>query len=118
MLLTISQRLERIPYPIRTVTAEEANTECQQNGGDIIDVREAAERENDPIDGSIHIPRGVLEMQALEKFKQAEQPLYIHCASGARAQLAAEQLIAMGYQNVSAISCALPAVKDALNQQG
>lgn len=114
MLLTIKQRLERIPYPIRTVTAEEAKAECAQNGGTVLDVREATERDNSPVDGSLHIPRGVLEMQALEKFKDADTPLYLHCASGARAQLAAEQLIALGYQHVSAISCELPAVQRAL----
>ena len=116
MLLTIKQRLDRIPYPIRIVTAEEAKTECAQNGGTDLDVREAAERDKSPVDGSMHIPRGVLEMQALEKFKDAETPLYLHCASGVRAKLAAEQLIALGYQNVSAISCELPAVKSALGK--
>lgn len=114
MLLTIKQRLERIPYPIRTVSAEEAKTECAQNGGTVLDVREAAEREKSPVEGSLHIPRGVLEMQALERFKDADTPLYLHCASGARAKLAAEQLIALGYQNVTAISCELAAVQSAL----
>ncbi len=116
MLLSVKQRLERIPYPIRTVTAEEASAEVKQNGGTVLDVREAAEREQSPVAGSMHIPRGVLEMQAVEKFKDATVPLYIHCASGARAQLAAEQLIAMGYENVTAITCELKKVQEALGK--
>ena len=35
----------------------------------------------------------------------ADMEIYLHCASGGRAALAAEQLQRIGYTNVKAISC-------------
>ncbi|MEW9796568.1 rhodanese-like domain-containing protein [Alteromonas sp. CYL-A6] len=115
MVLTIPERLQKIPAAVRKVTAAEAKAECEQNGGVVIDVRESAEREENPVSGSVHIPRGVLEMKACEQFRDPQTPIYIHCASGVRAQLAAEQLHNMGYDRVSAITCDLTKVKDVLH---
>ena len=70
-----------------------------------IDVREPAEFNASPIDNSIHIPRGILEMTIAKHCPDPEMKIYLHCASGGRAALAAEQLQRIGYQNVSAISC-------------
>lgn len=36
--------------------------------------------------------------------KDSEAEIFVHCASGGRATLAAEQLQRMGYKNVKAIS--------------
>ena len=76
-------------------------------------LRESAEVANQPVPSALHIPRGVLEMKALEQFKDASAPLYIHCASGVRAKLAAEQLIKMGYENVSVVTCPVPTINQA-----
>ena len=54
---------------------------------------------------SYNIPRGVLEMKITEVCPDANAPIYLHCASGGRARLAAEQLLRMGYLRVAAISC-------------
>ena len=35
----------------------------------------------------------------------AERPIYLHCATGGRATLAAEQLQRIGYNKVTVISC-------------
>ncbi|WP_407080220.1 rhodanese-like domain-containing protein [Alteromonas aquimaris] len=101
----MQQRLQSISPLVRKVTAQEAAKECAQNKGTVLDVREPAECETSPVKASINIPRGVLEMKIIEKFKDPNHPFYIHCASGVRAQLAAEQLIHMGYTTVSAITC-------------
>lgn len=98
---------------LRTVSAEQAASECRINSGILIDVRESAEVANQPVPSALHIPRGVLEMKALEQFKDASAPLYIHCASGVRAKLAAEQLIKMGYENVSVVTCPVPTINQA-----
>jgi len=116
MLIDIKTRLNNIDVDIRTVTAEQATTELKQNNGTLIDVREAAEVASQPVAASLHIPRGVLEMKALEMFKDATTPLYIHCASGVRAKLAAEQLSKMGYSNISVVTCAVSAINDASQQ--
>lgn len=114
MLLTVQQRLQMIGDTIRKVTAQQAAEERKAVDGVVIDVREPAECEADPVADSVAIPRGLLEMKALEMFPDPATPIYIHCASGARAQLAAEQLTKMGYNNVTAITCKLPDVKTAL----
>ena len=110
MLIDIKTRLKNIDVHLRTVSAEQAASECRNNNGSLIDVREVAEVANQPVPSALHIPRGVLEMKALEQFKDASTPLYIHCASGVRAKLAAEQLIKMGYENVSVVTCPIPTI--------
>ena len=82
MLIDMKTRIENIDVNLRTVSAEQAASECRNNSGILIDVRESAEVANQPVPSALHIPRGVLEMKALEQFKDASAPLYIHCASG------------------------------------
>lgn len=115
MLKTIQERVSAISVPIRKVSAAEAAQETQSNHGLIIDVREPGEVEQSPTPGTINIPRGVLEMQLLEKEKDARRPIYVHCASGVRAQLAAEQLSLMGYENVAVLTCDIPTIQKALS---
>ena len=44
-------------------------------------------------------------MKLVEIEKDAERPIYLHCATGGRATLAAEQLQRIGYNKVTVISC-------------
>ncbi|MBT3136741.1 rhodanese-like domain-containing protein [Alteromonas sp. ALT199] len=113
MLIDIKSRINNIDFDIRSVTAEQAFSELQHNNGTLIDVREASEVEKQPVPTALHIPRGILEMKALERFKDASTPLYIHCASGIRAKLAAEQLMNMGYDRVSVVTCSVPIINQA-----
>lgn len=87
--------------------------EAATNNGTVIDVREPEEVQAKPASASINIPRGVLEMLVTEKIRDADHPIYIHCASGARALLAAEQLERIGYKSVSVISCPIDSVCEA-----
>ena len=77
--------------------------------GDVVfvDVRDAAERAAGSIAGSIHSPRGFLELCA-----DPESPMYqevfgsgrrlvLYCASGVRSALAARNLVEMGVAEVS-----------------
>ncbi|NMH61218.1 rhodanese-like domain-containing protein [Alteromonas ponticola] len=112
MILNIQQRLQSISPLVRKVTAVEAAKECTKNHGTVIDVREPSECEASPTKGSINIPRGVLEMKIIDQFKDPGHPFYLHCASGVRAQLAAEQLLNMGYTSVSAITCNIKSIAE------
>ncbi|MDO6567672.1 rhodanese-like domain-containing protein [Alteromonas sp. 1_MG-2023] len=107
MLIDIPTRLANIAFPLRCITAKEATQEISSNHGLLIDVREPAEATSSPVPAAINIPRGVLEMKVLEKCKDAKFPIYIHCASGIRAKLAAEQLMSMGYENISVVTCSI-----------
>jgi phage shock protein E len=70
----------------------------------VVDVRELQEASQRPVAGSINIPRGVLEMKITEHTQDSSTAICVHCASGARATLAAEQLMRLGFTNVRAIS--------------
>lgn len=88
---------------VRTLCAEEAAQEIALRGGLVIDVREGSEVAARPSASATHIPRGVLEVHIGKHCEDPDQPIYVHCAAGGRATLAAEQLQRMGYRSVTAI---------------
>ncbi|MDN3638638.1 rhodanese-like domain-containing protein [Simiduia curdlanivorans] len=109
-LLTVPALVAEARTKVRCITAAQAKIEIAANQGLLLDVREPAEAALKSVAGAINVPRGVLEMKMGELCSCAEQPIYIHCATGGRAALAAEQLVRMGYQQVSAITCAVDQV--------
>lgn len=115
MLIDIPTRIKNIPFPLRCISAQQAAAEMADNGGLLIDVREPAEVEACPVSRAINFPRGILEMRMLEAVKDPTHPLYIHCASGVRAKLAAEQLLTMGYENVNVVTCSINDIKCAVD---
>lgn len=104
-MLTIPQLVELAGRKIRYVDARTAFAESRNGNGLIIDVREADEVSEKPVEGSLNIPRGVLEMKLLSLVPEQDRPVYLHCASNVRATLAGEQLQRLGYTAVSVISC-------------
>jgi len=113
MLMTVPELVAQVRAELRLLDAAAALPECEQKKGVLIDVREPAEVQAKASQGSMNIPRGVLEMTVLEKIKDASHPIYIHCASGVRASLAAEQLKRVGYSDITVITCSIDAVCDA-----
>ena len=112
-MLTIPELIKETCQSVQSIDAKTAYAEQQANDGVFVDVREPGEVSVSPVAGSVNIPRGVLEMKITEICTEADTPIYIHCASGARAKLAAKQLQRMGYTQVQAISCALKEVNSA-----
>jgi len=107
MLKSVPELIAEASDNLRCLNAQSAFLECGEKGGHIIDVREPGEVDVHPVPGSINIPRGVLEMKITELSQDPQTPLYVHCASSARARLAGEQLQRMGYEKVTVISCNL-----------
>jgi rhodanese-related sulfurtransferase len=105
MLLTIQDLLAQASSNLKCLPAEQALDNCKAQNGTLIDVREPNEVAEKPVKGAINIPRGVLEMQALQKFPDENHPLFLHCASSVRAKLAAEQLQRLGYKDVTVLTC-------------
>jgi sulfur-carrier protein adenylyltransferase/sulfurtransferase len=66
----------------------------------LIDVREQNEVLNGAIEGSVNIPRGILELQIDAVVPNPEQFVVLYCAGGARSALAAQTLHTMGYHHV------------------
>ena len=83
---------------------------AHQNGGApvmvpaVIDVREADEHAQGMIPGTIHIPRGFLELRIERAVPDRAAPVVVYCASGTRSVLAARSLVELGYTNVRSLA--------------
>lgn len=110
MLVTVPELVAKIKVSINTLTAVEAKNLLVKGNAILIDVREPSEFAQQSPSGAINIPRGLIEMKMLQLYPDAEQVIFVHCATGARACFAAEQLQRLGYKNVTAITCALDEV--------
>ena len=104
-ILSVPQLVGLAAEHVRRVDALTAKKMRCETPGVLIDVRESVESQALPTKNSINIPRGVLEMKIAELCPDAQAHIYIHCATGGRATLAAEQLQRMGYQQVTVIAC-------------
>ena len=112
MLKTVPELVAEARAGLRCVDAATALSEMKENGGAIIDVRELVEVNNLAAPISVHIPRGILEMKIADVIPDENHPIYLHCASGGRATLAARQLLNMGYTQVTVVTCPINTVKE------
>lgn len=96
------QLLARIKSEIREIGAGELAAHLD-NQLTVIDVRERDEFVQGYIPGSIFIPRGYLELQIEQWQPDRDAPIVIYCAGGVRSALAAHNLQALGYNNVSSL---------------
>ena len=104
MLKTIPEVIAQARESLTIIAAADAIVLAKQKNGVIIDVREPSEYAEKSAEGTINIPRGLLEMQMLQRYPDEAQTIFLHCATGARAILSAEQLKRVGYLNVSVIT--------------
>lgn len=111
MLKTVPELVAEARAGLRCVDAATALSELKENDGTIVDVRELVEVNNLAAPLSVHIPRGILEMKIAEVIPDENHPIYLHCASGGRATLAAQQLEKMGYTRVSVVTCPIDTVR-------
>ena len=107
MLKTIPEIIAKARESLNTITAADAVVKCKHDKGIVIDVRESAEFNEKSAGGAINMPRGLLEMKMLQLHPNEDLAIFIHCATGARATLSAEQLKRVGYKNVWVITCML-----------
>ncbi|HEX7839807.1 MAG TPA: molybdopterin-synthase adenylyltransferase MoeB [Kofleriaceae bacterium] len=70
----------------------------------LIDVREPDEHAQGMIPGTLHIPRGFLELRIERNVPDRDTPVVIYCASGTRSVLAARSLGELGYTNVASLA--------------
>lgn len=66
----------------------------------LIDVREESEWAKGHIPGAIHIGKGVIERDIVQKVPEKSTTLVLYCGGGYRSALAADNLQKMGYTHV------------------
>ncbi|HET9620636.1 MAG TPA: molybdopterin-synthase adenylyltransferase MoeB [Kofleriaceae bacterium] len=70
----------------------------------VIDVREPDEHAQGMIPGTVHIPRGFLELRIERNVPDRDTPVVLYCASGTRSVLAARSLSELGYRDVRSLA--------------
>lgn len=113
------QRVSEAKQRVENLSVDQTARELE-NGALLVDLRESEERrEHGVIQGSVHMPRGLLEFYAdptLPYHRQELQPdrrIILHCASGGRSALGAATLKEMGYTNVAHLDGGIRAWQEA-----
>ena len=105
---------------IKTISTDEAYDLTSNNQCNLIDIRDVRELEKEGrVEGSLHIPRGMLEFWIDPNsayYKQGKidpsKEIVLFCAGGLRSALAAKSLQDMGFKNVSHVDGGFSAIKD------
>jgi rhodanese-related sulfurtransferase len=69
-------------------------------GANLIDVREDNEWEAGHAKGALHLARGIIERDIVDRFPEKDTELVLYCGGGFRSALSADMLQKMGYTNV------------------
>jgi rhodanese-related sulfurtransferase len=93
----------------------ENTIERLSKGASLIDVREDSEFSIGHAEGSIHLGRGIIERDIVERFPDKTSELILYCGGGFRSALAADNLQKMGYTNVFSMIGGWKAWKDKHN---
>jgi len=72
----------------------------RQSGYIILDVRTEEEYAEGHIPGAILIPDYEIEKRAEKELPDKDQLILVHCRSGRRSKIAAQQLVSLGYTNI------------------
>lgn len=106
MVKRMMDLIEELRLTIPEVTVSQLR-ERLDAGEDLIllDVREAPEVEElGAIAGAVCIPRGFIEMRMEKVTLDPEATIIVYCMVGHRSLLAAQTLIAMGYENAVSLA--------------
>ena len=114
-----SQLVAEALSEIKTINTDKAFKMSSENQCNLIDIRDVRELERDgKVEGSNHIPRGMLEFWLDPEspyFKQGKldqnKEMVLFCAGGLRSALAAKTLKDMGFKNVSHIDGGFGAIR-------
>lgn len=97
---------------IKEVSISEAQ-ERVNNGASLIDVREDNEWNKEHVKDAVHLGRGIIERDIVEKYPDKNAELILYCGGGFRSALSAYNLTKMGYTNVSSMAGGYTAWKNA-----
>jgi rhodanese-related sulfurtransferase len=106
------QLVDEVKGQVKEVSVEEARQQ-QYGGALLIDVREDNEWEAGHATNAIHLGRGIIERDIIEKIPDKKTELILYCGGGFRSILSAYNLQKMGYTNVFSMAGGWRAWKDA-----
>jgi rhodanese-related sulfurtransferase len=88
---------------IKEVSIDETQQRMKQ-GANLIDVREDNEWQAGHIKNAIHLGRGIIERDIIQKFPDKDTELILYCGGGFRSALSALNLQKMGYSHVASMA--------------
>jgi rhodanese-related sulfurtransferase len=104
---------------IENLSPEQVTEQFSAGNANLIDIRESDEiKKNGRIDGSVNVPRGLLEFYAdpsLSYYRpefDKHKRIILYCSSGWRSALAVVALKRMGYMNIAHLDGGIKAWKD------
>jgi len=97
---------------VNEVSVEESQ-EKVAGGANLIDVREDNEWEAGHAKGALHLARGIIERDIVDRFPDKAAELVLYCGIGYRSALSADVLQKMGYTNVFSMDGGWKAWNDA-----
>jgi adenylyltransferase/sulfurtransferase len=102
--LTSQQLLAQLRKEIKEINVHQLKSQLEHGAVTLVDIREQGEWDQGYIKGSIHIPRGYLELQIETHVRDRNQPIAVTCAGGVRSLLGARDLRTMGFNNVVSVA--------------
>jgi adenylyltransferase/sulfurtransferase len=103
--VTSDQLIAKLRKEIKEIDAHELSRRMKNDEDlTVIDVRELDEWSQGRIKGSVHIPRGFLELRVEALAPDRTQPIAVTCAGGTRSLLAARDLQELGYTDVVSVA--------------
>lgn len=99
--LILYTEFQRLTRKYRALPPAEAVRVMNQEGALVLDVREDNELSGGRIGGARHIPLGVLKKRVKDIERYKESPVLVYCRTGARSAVAASQLVAAGFTDVT-----------------
>ncbi len=99
--LILYTEFQRLTRKYRALPPAEAVRVMNQEGALVLDVREDNELSGGRIGGARHIPLGVLKKRIKDIERYKESPVLVYCRTGARSAVAASQLVAAGFTDVT-----------------
>jgi rhodanese-related sulfurtransferase len=86
----------------------------------LVDVREDNEWANGHLPGAVHLGKGIIERDIVQRVPDSNAKIILYCGGGLRSALAAENLQKMGYTSVESmdggwrgwVEAGLPTAKD------
>ena len=92
------------PLVLQEISVQEAFEEIQGDGVVLLDTREPHEAAEARIEGGRLIPPATLPATVEEAVPDKSARVLIYCRSGARSATAAEQMLALGYEDVANVA--------------